>query len=370
MWTGQTLTTAQCVGDQAQSAVNRLRPDWSIIVIARDEEALIGDCLQSVLEAFDGYHYELIVVDSASTDQTREIVKAFAAELICLPPTAPLRPSVGRHIGLQYASGRWVLFLDGDSKFHGNWIPHAEVALQSEPRLGGIAGELEHVFLRQETTERTFNAYPECDYTKADHLEGSAAYRREALVQAGGFNPYLHSLEESELGGRIRKQGFYLRRLRIPMTEHYPKHADDSLAELFRRIRRGYYLGSGQFVRHVYKNRLNYTLAEHRPIRIIDRSMQFFALLCLGVVAATGAVLMAAPGVFFAWLGLMLAVFAIFAIKAKSIRKPAFYFFEWAVTSPLIIWGFLKSPRSCAEFPADIGQLRLSRQDETGQALR
>src|SRR6266581_2984663 len=49
----------------------------SVIVPARNEEASLGACLQS-LTAQSGVPFEIIVVDDASTDRTRAIAESFA----------------------------------------------------------------------------------------------------------------------------------------------------------------------------------------------------------------------------------------------------------------------------------------------------
>lgn len=57
---------------------NDPNPVVSVIVPARNEEASLAACLQSLI-AQTGIDYEIIVVDDASTDRTAEIARAFAA---------------------------------------------------------------------------------------------------------------------------------------------------------------------------------------------------------------------------------------------------------------------------------------------------
>ena len=51
------------------------QPTVSVIIPARNEEACLGACLQSML-AQDGVAFEIIVVDDHSTDRTREIASS------------------------------------------------------------------------------------------------------------------------------------------------------------------------------------------------------------------------------------------------------------------------------------------------------
>ena len=129
-------------------------PVVSVIVPARNEEASLAACLES-LTAQNGINYEIIVVDDASTDRTPEIARSFesttgksTAESRALPATLPSETAVGStaHVaagvharpavavisapvlpenwtgknnamaaGAKIAKGRWLLFTDADT---------------------------------------------------------------------------------------------------------------------------------------------------------------------------------------------------------------------------------------------------------------
>jgi glycosyltransferase involved in cell wall biosynthesis len=318
----------------------------SVIVIARNEERAISDCLKSVAAAFGGVPHELILVDSASTDRTVEIGREFGARVLVLPATAPLRPAVGRHVGYLASRGELLLFLDGDSVLNEDWLMHGVAALQAEPRLAGVAGEMEEV-IDGETMRPVLRSYPATDYVAANHLNGSALYRRAALESAGGFNPFLCAAEEAELGARLRKAGYLLRRLPVHMTRHHAKHAKETIPELLRRINRGFYYGLGQFVRYAYTQRL----PVKQPFDMVRRHVQFAALLLLGLVAAAASAFEKSVVPFAAWLLAIGTIFGLFALRGGGLRKPAYYFLEWLLTSPFVILGLARRPRSNYEFP-------------------
>ncbi len=92
-------------------------PEVSIIVPARNEEASLGDCLQS-LTAQTGATYEIIVVDDGSTDRTRQIAESFRGVRVISP--GPLPPGwTGKNnaviAGASVAGGEWLLFTDADT---------------------------------------------------------------------------------------------------------------------------------------------------------------------------------------------------------------------------------------------------------------
>jgi len=89
----------------------------SVIVPARNEEACLGACLESLV-AQTGVKFEIIVVDDGSTDRTREIAKSFAGVRVVEP--APLPPGwIGKNnalvAGAKEARGEWLLFTDADT---------------------------------------------------------------------------------------------------------------------------------------------------------------------------------------------------------------------------------------------------------------
>jgi hypothetical protein len=88
-----------------------------VIVPARNEEACLGACLES-LTAQTGITFEIIVVDDGSTDGTREIAQSFPRVRVVDPD--PLPPGwSGKNnalvAGAAAARGDWLLFTDADS---------------------------------------------------------------------------------------------------------------------------------------------------------------------------------------------------------------------------------------------------------------
>ena len=84
-------------------------PTVSLIVITRDEQELIGQCLKSA----SPFCSELIVVDSLSTDRTAEIAKGLGARVFEQEFTNYVRQ---KQIALDHASSDWVLLLDADEQ--------------------------------------------------------------------------------------------------------------------------------------------------------------------------------------------------------------------------------------------------------------
>jgi Glycosyl transferase family 2 len=94
-----------------------VRPVVSVIVPARNEEANLGACLQS-LAGQGGVRFEIIVVDDESTDRTREIAESFAGVRVIDAGRLPTGWTGKNHavwVGAQQACGEWLLFTDADT---------------------------------------------------------------------------------------------------------------------------------------------------------------------------------------------------------------------------------------------------------------
>ena len=83
-------------------------PTLALIVIARNEEALIGQCLKSAALCD-----EMIVVDSISTDRTVEIARSLGARVYQRPFQGYIAQ---KQFALHQATSDWVLCLDADEQ--------------------------------------------------------------------------------------------------------------------------------------------------------------------------------------------------------------------------------------------------------------
>lgn len=78
------------------------------IIITRNEEQVIGDCLKSV-----DFSDEVIVVDSGNTDSTNRIARSLGARLVTSKGKDYSR---FREDGLREAKGEWILYVDADER--------------------------------------------------------------------------------------------------------------------------------------------------------------------------------------------------------------------------------------------------------------
>jgi len=87
-----------------------LRPLISAAMIVRNEERFLEDCLVSL----QGFADEVVIVDTGSSDRTREIATAHGARLYDMAWRDDF--SLARNFALDQASGDWILYIDADER--------------------------------------------------------------------------------------------------------------------------------------------------------------------------------------------------------------------------------------------------------------
>src|SRR5260370_6443346 len=133
------------------------RPAVSLIVITRDEEELIGQCLRSA-----AFCNELIVVDSFSTDRTVEIAQGLGARVFQHEFTDYVRQ---KQIALDRATSEWVLLLDADEQATYDLGREIEAAVSSSGAADGyriqrVLYHLGHYYTRPVYRDRPVRLFP------------------------------------------------------------------------------------------------------------------------------------------------------------------------------------------------------------------
>lgn len=113
-------------------------PYLSVLIPVRNEEQNIADCVHSLL-AQDYPHFELLLLDDDSSDETRRILSELAREdaRVQVLQGEPLPPGwIGKHWAChqlaQMAQGEFLLFLDADTRYEPQALRLAMAALLAE----------------------------------------------------------------------------------------------------------------------------------------------------------------------------------------------------------------------------------------------
>jgi len=269
------------------------------IVIARNEEARIGACLDACLRAIDRSRTEgliqkgdVILVDSASTDRTVEIARRFPVSIVHLPPDWPLSAAAGRFVGLRHARGDLVLFVDGDYVLFPEWLAPAIRTLQSDPAVAAVCGK----DLEEATGDSLLMRY---EKALVESLRGEPAavpvglYRRRALESVGGIHPFLRGAEDRDVAYRLRDAGLHLVRIDEDMGVHgWADRGALDFITYFRSVL-AWSIGDGQVyrIRRGVRNLVADTRRRYLTVRHLVNYLLGLGLLALVLVNLSGLVI-------------------------------------------------------------------------------
>ena len=86
------------------------KPLLSLSMIEKNEESMLPGCLESVKEVVD----EIVIVDTGSSDRTKEIARSFGAKIIDFEWVNDF--AAARNESLRNCTGEWILYLDADER--------------------------------------------------------------------------------------------------------------------------------------------------------------------------------------------------------------------------------------------------------------
>lgn len=106
----------------------------TIITPTFNRGSLISRAIQSVLDQ-SYVHFEYLIIDDASTDNTEEVVKKFNDPRISYIRYAKNGGNaVARNVGVKAAKGDFIAFLDSDDEYLPNYLSRAVNYLKSEAK--------------------------------------------------------------------------------------------------------------------------------------------------------------------------------------------------------------------------------------------
>jgi cellulose synthase/poly-beta-1,6-N-acetylglucosamine synthase-like glycosyltransferase len=127
-------------------------PKVSVVVPAHNEEANIGICLESLIEAeYPEDQMEIILVDDGSTDKTLQKARSFEALAEARGKNLRIinKPHSGKvqtlNTGLKKTKGSIIITIDADAKMAPDSVRNMVIPFVREPEVGAATGYIEIV---------------------------------------------------------------------------------------------------------------------------------------------------------------------------------------------------------------------------------
>jgi N-acetylglucosaminyl-diphospho-decaprenol L-rhamnosyltransferase len=120
----------------------RAKLDLSIIIVSWNVRELLRRCLASIEAGRGALALEVIVVDSASTDGSCEMVAAEFPAVRLVRQETNVGFTRGNNLGLALALGRYALLLNPDTEIVDSALPDMVAYLDAHPRVGALGPQL------------------------------------------------------------------------------------------------------------------------------------------------------------------------------------------------------------------------------------
>ncbi len=185
-------------------------PKVSVLVCAYNAADTIADCLDS-LQQLTYPDYEVIVINDGSRDRTGEIARSYANVRVVDVPNGGL--SAARNLALAEAGGEIVAYTDADVRVDPDWLSYLVQPFLTSEVVG--SGGPNVVPADDPWVAQCVARAPGgptqvlLDDRIAEHVPGcNMAFRRDALLAIGGFNPvYLRAGDDVDVCWRLQAKG-------------------------------------------------------------------------------------------------------------------------------------------------------------------
>ena len=239
--------------------------DLSLMICTRNRAVQIAQTLKWVSAIRSQLKWELVVVDNGSTDRTSAVLAEYA--IACDHPVQMVIErdrgvSRAKNTGWRSAKSDIIVCTDDDCYPEENYLDSIFECFSNDSRLGFVGGRI----LLHDPTDRRVTiqesleplSFPPGSFIRPGYIQGAnIAYRRAALTEVGGFDPWfgggaLYSGEEVELMARISAAGWSGAYDPNPVVYHHHgrKNPEDEW-----RLRRWYDRGRGAYYGKCILNR-------------------------------------------------------------------------------------------------------------------
>lgn len=343
--------------------------DISIIIITRNEESLIGKCIESVLSALEYAKKqnvlnsgEVILVDSASTDNTINIANKYPIRILQLDQFWQLSAGAGMYTGVLHSKGRFIAKVDGDTILYEDWFANALPELQKKG-FGGVTG----IYVEEVNgMSITGNAYVNASKNQPPgdvEVIATGIFNRRIMLEAGSFNPFLKAAEDRDLSWRISDLGYKLIRLPFLEIRHFLADNGEKMT-YFEHLKKmfQYSIGEGHAARYSIHNKKTFWRYLRRYTTVYFSQIYILIFLWIHLFYSNYLMLIGSiNSIIILIINFFVLLFSIFIliVKYKGIGWEEFLYSFHVIPYMFVreigfILGFLKMPKKPSEYPVDV----------------
>ncbi len=211
----------------------------SFVIPAYNEEHHLGACLGSIMRELDGERHdvEIIVVNNASTDKTREVALRFPGVRVVDEPHKGIVWARAR--GFQESTGELVANIDADTMLTPGWLKTVLKEFERDRTLVCLSGPMIYADL-----SRWQQRYVKLFYAAGLMIHfvsrlfgvgamaqgGNFVLKKDAWLKAGGFDTAIDFYgEDTDVARRSARVGKVKWTFRLPIIASGRRLAEDGL---------------------------------------------------------------------------------------------------------------------------------------------
>jgi glycosyltransferase involved in cell wall biosynthesis len=194
--------------------------DISVIVVNYNYAKLIRRCIRSLLnQDLDKSHYEIIVVDDASTDDSIEALNTFimAGEIKLIRNKENLGIGASAQIGVANSRGKYFVRVDSDDYVQPAFLYMLYNFLKFNPKYVGVSCD----YFLTDNEERIISS----ESFRENGIACGLMFRTSYLEIIGSYNARKKVFEDKDLFKRIDYNKIY--HLPVPLY-NYVKHGNST----------------------------------------------------------------------------------------------------------------------------------------------
>jgi glycosyltransferase involved in cell wall biosynthesis len=190
----------------------------SIIMPCYNYGKYVDEAVNSVLDQ-TFQDFEIIIVNDGSTDNfTNELLSNYNKPKTKVISIKNQGPSIARNIGIEHATGEYILPLDADDKIESTYLEKGVELLDKNPKLGIVYCEAEYIGERVGKWE--LPPYSFEHFILENMIFSTAFFRKSAWKKVGGYNPnMIHGMEDYDFWISLIELGMEV--YRIPESLFY-----------------------------------------------------------------------------------------------------------------------------------------------------
>ena len=176
-------------------------PKVTVLMPAYNAEKYIAEAITSVLEQ-SFTDFELLIINDGSTDDTERIIRSFTDPRIVLISQENRGVSAALNFGLTHARASYIARFDADDICHRNRLRIQYEFINTYPEysiVGSAADYIDaegHYIFKHHPVAHLNEEIHQLKYSVCPFIHSSVMYKKEVIVNYGGYNEHAYTYED------------------------------------------------------------------------------------------------------------------------------------------------------------------------------